>query len=252
MRLKGKAVLLTGASSGIGEAAAMRLAEEGAKVVAVARRFERLKALAERAANLPGEIFPFAGDMSKDEDIKNSVRATVEKYGGIDVLVNNAGILDRFLSADNMEDEVWDQVMAVNLTGPMKLIREAMSHMLKQKSGNIINISSVGGLFGAKGGLAYVTSKHGIIGMTKHIGAIFADQGIRCNAIAPGSIKTEIGQTVQNPNMTVLNKVLKSAEVFPAAGEPEDIANLILFLASDESKFVNGATIVSDGGWTIQ
>ena len=88
--------------------------------------------------------------------------------------------------------------------------------------------------------------------MTKHIGAIFADQGIRCNAIAPGNIKTDIGQTVENPNMAVLNKVLKSAEVLPVAGETEDIANVILFLASDESKFINGATIVSDGGWTVQ
>ncbi len=252
MRLQDKVVLLTGASSGIGEAAALRLAEEGAKVVAVARRFERLKSLAEKADKLSGEIYPLAGDMSKDEDIKNSVKTTVEKYGKIDVLVNNAGILDRFLSVDNMEDEVWDRVMSVNLTGPMKLSREAMAHMLKQGSGNIINISSVGGLLGAKGGLAYVTSKHAIIGMTKHIGAIFADQGIRCNAIAPGNIKTDIGQTVENPNMAVLNKVLKSAEVLPVAGETEDIANVILFLASDESKFINGATIVSDGGWTVQ
>lgn len=252
MRVKDKIVILTGASSGIGEATALRLAQEGAKVVAIARRFERLKVLEEKASNLNGEIYPLAGDVSKDEDIKNAVRVTMEKYGKIDVLINNAGILDRFLSADNMEDEVWNQVMTVNLTGPMKLIREAMPHMLEQKSGNIINVSSVGGLFGAKGGLAYVTSKHGILGMTKHIGAIFADKGIRCNAVAPGSIKTEIGQKVENPNMAVLNKVLKSAEVFPMTGESIDIANVILFLASDESIFINGATIVSDGGWTIQ
>lgn len=251
MRLKDKVIILTGASSGIGETTALRLAEEGAKVVAIARRFEKLKLLEEKANNLPGQIYPLAGDMTKDEDIKNTVKTTIEKYGKIDVLINNAGVLDRFLSADNMEDEVWDKVMSVNLTGPMKLIREAIPHMRQEKSGNIINISSVGGLFGAKGGLAYVTSKHGIIGMTKHIGAIFAEEGIRCNAIAPGSIKTEIGSTVENPNMAVLDKVMKSTEVFPQAGEPEDIANIILFLSSDESKFINGATIVADGGWTI-
>lgn len=252
MRVKDKVVILTGASSGIGEAAALTLAREGANVVVVARRFERLEALKEKAADLHGEIYPVAGDMSKDEDIKNVVKSTVDKYGRIDVLVNNAGILDRFLSADNVEDEVWDSVLAVNLTGPMKLIRESMVYMKKQESGNIINIASVGGLFGAKGGLAYVTSKHGIIGMTKHIGAIFGEEGIRCNAIAPGSIKTEIGNTVENPNMQVYNKVMKSAAVLPVLGEAEDIANVILFLASDESKFINGATIVSDGGWTIQ
>lgn len=252
MRVKDKVIILTGASSGIGEAAALTLAREGAKVVVVARRFERLEALKEKATDLSGDIYPVAGDMSKDEDIKNVVKATVDKYGRVDVLVNNAGILDRFLSADNVEDEIWDNVLAVNLTGPMKLIREAMVYMKKQESGNIINIASVGGLFGAKGGLAYVTSKHGIIGMTKHIGAIFGEEGIRCNAIAPGSIKTEIGNSVENPNMQVYNKVMKSASVLPVLGEPEDIANLILFLASDESKFINGATIVSDGGWTIQ
>lgn len=251
MRLKDKVVILTGASSGIGEAAALRMAEEGAKVVVIARRFERLEKLAERAADFEGEIYPLAGDMSKDEDIKNTVEKTVEKYGRVDVVVNNAGVLDKFLSADNMEDEVWDFVMTVNVTGPMKLIREAMPYMKEQKSGNIINISSVGGLFGAKGGLAYVTSKHAIIGMTKHIAAIFGDQGIRCNAIAPGTIETEIGGTVTEPNMMVLDKVMKTAEVYPVVGEPDDIGNLILFLASDESKFINGATIVSDGGWTI-
>src|SRR5690625_1459900 len=227
------------------------MAEEGAKVVVIARRFERLEKLAERAADFEGEIYPLAGDMSKDEDIKNTVEKTVEKYGRVDVVVNNAGVLDKFLSAGNMEDEVWDFVMTVNVTGPMKLIREAMPYMKEQKSGNIINISSVGGLFGAKGGLAYVTSKHAIIGMTKHIAAIFGDQGIRCNAIAPGTVETEIGGTVKEPNMMVLDKVMKTAEVYPVVGEPDDIGNLILFLASDESKFINGATIVSDGGWTI-
>lgn len=252
MRVKDKVIILTGASSGIGEVAALTLAREGAKVVVVARRFEKLEALKYKAKDLQGEIYPVAGDMSKDEDIKNVVKATVDKYGRVDVLVNNAGILDGFLSADNIEDEIWDNVMAVNLTGPMKLIREAMVHMKEQKSGNIINMASVGGLFGAKGGLAYVTSKHGIIGMTKHIAAIFGEEGIRCNAIAPGSIKTDIGNSVKNPNMQVYNKVMKSASVLPVLGEPEDIANIILFLASDESKFINGATIVSDGGWTIQ
>ena len=250
MRLQDKVVLLTGASSGIGRAAALRLAEEGAKVVAVARRLDRLKELEGESKDFSGEIYSMQGDVSKVEDISRVVKDTVEKYSRIDVLINNAGILDRFLTADNMEDEIWDQVINVNLTAPMKLIREVIPYMTKQGSGNIINISSVGGLFGAKGGLAYVTSKHGLIGMTKHIGVIFAEQGIRCNAIAPGSVKTDIGNTIQDPDTRVYNKVIKSAGVFPVLGESEDIANLMLFLASDESKFINGATIVSDGGWT--
>lgn len=250
MRVKDKVVILTGASSGIGEDTALRLAKEGARVVAVARRFDRLKDLQERARDFTGEIYPLQGDMSSDEDIKNIVDTTRREYGRIDVLINNAGVLDRYLSADNMEDDVWDWVIKINLTGPMKLTREAMKYMLEQESGNIINISSVGGLYGAKGGLGYVTTKHGIIGMTKHIGAIFADKGIRANVIAPGNIKTDIGETVSDPNQEVLDKIIKTTEALPVLGEVEDIGNLILFLASDESKFINGATIVSDGGWT--
>ncbi len=250
MKLKDKVIILTGASSGIGRATALKLVAEGAKVVAVARRTERLEELKKEGADLPGEIYPITGDVSKDGDIDKLVEETIENYGKIDVLINNAGIVDRFLSADNMEDELWDRVMDVNLTAPMKLIRKSLNYMLDQGEGNIINVASVGGLFGAKGGLAYVASKHAIIGMTKHIGVIFADKGIRCNAIAPGSIKTEIGQNVKEPNMFVLDKVMKSTEALPALGEAEDIGNLMVFLASEDSKFINAATIVADGGWT--
>ena len=250
MKLKDKVVILTGASSGMGRAGALKFAEEGAKVVAVARRKERLEELVEASKNLEGEIYAFAGDVSKDEDIKRVVDETISRFGRIDVLVNNAGILDDYLSADNMTDEMWDKVINVNLTAPMKLIRGVINHMIKQGSGNIINVASIGGLFGARGGMAYVTSKHGLIGMTKHIGYMFQDKGIRCNAIAPGSVKTEIGGTVQNPNMAVLNKLMTGLQVLPVAGEAEDIANIMVFLASDESRFINGATIVADGGWT--
>ena len=250
MRLKDKVVILTGASSGIGNATALKFAEEGAKVVVVARRAERLSELKESAKGLNGEIYPISGDVSADEDIKRIVSETLDRYKRIDILVNNAGILDNYLSADNMEDEVWDKVLNVNLTGPMKMIREVIPHMLNQGAGNIINTASVGGLHGARGGMAYVASKHGLIGMTKHIGYIFQDKGIRCNAIAPGSVKTEIGGTVKSPNQFVLDKLMKGVQMFPVAGEAEEIANVMLFLASDESSFINGTTIVADGGWT--
>lgn len=250
MRLKGKVVILTGASSGMGRAGALRFAEEGAKVVAVARRKERLEELVEASKNLSGEIYAFPGDVSQDEDINTVVEEAINKYGRIDVLVNNAGILDDYLSADNMTDEMWNKVLNVNVTGPMKLIRGVINHMINQGSGNIINVASVGGLFGARGGMAYVASKHALLGMTKHIGFIFHDKGIRCNAIAPGAVNTEIGGTVENPNMAVLEKLMKGHQVFPTAGEGEDIGNIMVFLASDESRFINGATIVADGGWT--
>ena len=255
MRLEDKIIILTGASSGIGEATALRFAKEGATVIAFARRKEQLNKLKEKASEFPGKIIPAVGDVTNDKDVKSVVQDTIDEFGRIDVLINNAGILDRYLSVDNMEDEVFDQVMEVNVKGPMRITREVINQMKKQKSGNIINTSSVGGLHGGRGGLAYVMSKHAIVGMTKHIGFMFQEYGIRCNAVAPGSIATQIGTTVKDPNLPVLNKIIKGSEIFPdemlpVLAEPEEIANVMLFLASDESSFVNGEVIVADGGWT--
>lgn len=250
MKLKDKVVILTGASSGIGEATALRFAEEGAKVVIVARSEDKLNKIVDRASEFPGEIIAIAGDVSKQEDVEKLVNKTIDTYGRIDVLVNNAGVLDNYLSADNMTDEVWDRVFDINVTGPMRLIREVLKHMVKENKGNIINTASVGGLYGGRGGMAYVASKHALVGMTKHIGFMFQDKGIRCNAVAPGSIATEIGHKVKEPNMDVLNKLMKGFELYPETGEPQEIANVMLFLASDDSSFVNGTTIVADGGWT--
>lgn len=250
MKLKDKVVILTGASSGIGEATALRFAEEGAKVIIVARSEDKLNKIVDRASDFPGEVIAIAGDVSKQEDVEKLVNKTIDTYGRIDVLVNNAGVLDNYLSADNMTDEVWDRVFDINVTGPMRLIREVLKHMVKENKGNIINTASVGGLYGGRGGMAYVSSKHALVGMTKHIGFMFQDKGIRCNAVAPGSIATEIGNKVKEPNMDVLNKLMKGFELYPETGEPQQIANVMLFLASDDSSFVNGTTIVADGGWT--
>ena len=250
MKLKDKVVILTGASSGIGEATALRFSEEGAKVVIVARSEDKLNKIVDRASEFPGEVIAIAGDVSKQEDVEKLVNKTIDTYGRIDVLVNNAGVLDNYLSADNMTDEVWDRVFDINVTGPMRLIREVLKHMVKENKGNIINTASVGGLYGGRGGMAYVASKHALVGMTKHIGFMFQDKGIRCNAVAPGSIATEIGHKVKEPNMDVLNKLMKGFELYPETGEPQEIANVMLFLASDDSSFVNGTTIVADGGWT--
>lgn len=250
MKLKDKVVILTGASSGIGEVTALRFAEEGAKVVIVARSEDKLNKIVDRASEFPGEVIAIAGDVSKQEDVENLVNKTIDTYGRIDVLVNNAGVLDNYLSADNMTDEVWDRVFDINVTGPMRLIREVLKHMLKENKGNIINTASVGGLYGGRGGMAYVASKHALVGMTKHIGFMFHDKGIRCNAVAPGSIATAIGNKVKEPNLDVLNKLMKGFELYPGTGESQEIANVMLFLASDDSSFVNGTTIVADGGWT--
>ncbi|SHH68734.1 NAD(P)-dependent dehydrogenase, short-chain alcohol dehydrogenase family [Anaerosphaera aminiphila DSM 21120] len=250
MRLEDKIVILTGASSGIGRATALRFAKEGAKVIAMARRKERLDELAGEAKDFAGEIIPYVGDVSKDEDIKGVVAMAITKYNRVDVLINNAGILDKMKTASDIDDELWDKILNVNVTGVMKMIREVIPHMVEQKSGSIVNTASVGGLFGGRGGMAYVASKHAVIGMTKHIGFEFQEYGIRCNAVAPGSVATEVFGTGEGVNQSVMEKLNKGVAVLPVLGKAEEIANVMLFLASDEASFVNGAVVVADGGWT--
>lgn len=249
MRLKEKIILLTGASSGIGKSVALLFAKEGAKVVAVARRMEKLEELSKEAADLSGEIVAFRGDISIDEDIDNMVDYTMERYGRIDVLMNNAGILDNFIPVDEVTDELWDKVIKVNLTSPMKLARKVIPIMIKQEKGNIINTSSLGGLYGGRAGAAYTASKHGLNGLTKNIAYMYAPKGIRCNAICPGGVDTEIMDNLHASEYG-MDRIMKGTANNPRSGSSEEIANIALFLASDESSFVNGDSIVADSGWT--
>lgn len=249
MRLDGKVVLLTGASAGIGKEIALLFAKEGARVVAVARRMNRLEELAKESIDLAGEIVAHEGDISKAEDIDSMVDFTMEKYGKIDVLVNNAGILDNFTPVGELADELWDKVININLTAPMKLARKLVPIMEKQENGNIINISSLGGLYGGRAGTAYSASKFGLTGLTKNIAYMYAEKGIRCNAICPGGVDTEIMTSLQ-PSEFGMERIMKGTGNNIRSGSGKEIANIALFLASDESSFVNGDTIVADAGWT--
>lgn len=216
----------------------------------MARRQNKLDELKADAEGLEGKIHTFAGDVSSQEDIENMVKETMDTYGKIDVLVNNAGVLDRYLSAHDMEDEVWERVMTINLDGAMKLTREVLPHMMKAESGSIINTASVGGLHGGRGGMAYVTYKHALVGMTKHTGFMYRDYGIRCNAIAPGSIDTGIALGKGDINEHVLKELMAGYQAHSILGQSSQIADVMLFLASEESSFINGTVLVADGGWT--
>ncbi len=250
MKLEGKVIIITGASSGIGKEIALLFAKEGAKVVAAARRADKLEDLVAEASHFTGEIYAISSDVGIEEEVDRLVDETVAKYGTVDIVINNAGVLDNYQSPENVDEAVWRKVFDVNVDSIMRMTRKVIPIMKAKKSGVIINTASVGGLFGMRGGLGYVASKHAVVGMTKHIGYAYADEGIRCVAVAPGSIATEIGNKVSNPDMGTLDKLMAGVSNFQHFGKPEDLAKTYLFLASDDANFVNGTTIVVDGGWT--
>lgn len=249
MRLENKVVLLTGASSGMGRDMALLFAKEGAKVVAVARREEKLKEIADQSKDFAGEILACEGDVSKQEDIDKMVDFTMGKYNRIDVLVNNAGVMDNFEAVADVTDEDWDKILSINLTAPMRILRKVIPIMIKQEKGNIINISSLGGLYGARAGASYTSSKFALTGLTKNTAYMYAEKGIRCNSIHPGGVDTEISKNLK-PNEFGMDRVMKGVANNLRSGSGEEIANIALFLASEESSFVNGAAIVADAGWT--
>lgn len=250
MKLQNKVAVITGAASGMGKAIALLFAKEGAKVVIADMNQEGLNAVVNDIQNSGGMAKAIVTNVTKEEDINNMINTALNDYGSLDILVNNAGIMDNFMTVANLSNELWDKILAVNLTGPMMASRLALQIMTKQESGGvIINTSSVGGLYGTRGGAAYVASKHGLIGLTKNIAAVYSKQGIRCNAIAPGGVNTNIGSTITAPDMLGMESLNKGTGEAPI-GQPEEIASVALFLASDDSSFVNGVTIVADGGWT--
>ena len=244
MRLDGKVAVVTGAGSGIGQATAQLFHAEGAKVVVTDYRPGGLEKLPKS-----DRIVSVQGDVSTRADAERMVGTALERFGRIDILCNVAGIVDRLLPVAELTDEVWDRVLAVNLSGPMYTSRAALPAMLKQGGGVILNVSSVGGLFGARGGAAYVASKHGLIGLTKSIAATYGKDGIRCVAVCPGAVNTGISLGGE-PSAKGYEALDRTLPANLRVGEAGEIAALMLFLASDEASFVNGTALVADGGWT--
>ncbi len=250
MSVSGKSVVVTGASSGMGKAIVELFVREGALVVAVARRKERLDALVESLKDAPGKVIAFAGDVSKREDNEAMIDLAVKEYGKLDVLVNNAGVMDDMAPMAEVSDEKYEYVMGINVYGPMAAMRKACNVFLAQgNGGSIINISSIGASHQAAGPV-YGASKAAVNAMSRSVAFMYMKDGIRCNAIAPGGIATEIGSAMGMPNMNGYQKIQGVLGLAPAQGQAADIANAALFLASDQSAYISGAILPLDGGWT--
>ena len=251
MRLQGKVAVVTGAASGMGLAIATLFTAEGASVVAGDWNEQRLTEAVANIKNAGGTITGVQGNIADKAAAESLIDTAVQNYGRLDILVNNAGVMDYMQGVGEVTDEIWRKVLGINLDGPMYTSRRAVPQMLKQGGGSIINVGSTASISGGAAGTAYTVSKHGVLGLTRSTAWMYATRGIRCNAILPGGTKTNIAETmpVDKLDMTGAARAGAFAALIPATLDPIDIANLALFLASDESRLINGAYITADGGW---
>ncbi|HET7147974.1 MAG TPA: SDR family NAD(P)-dependent oxidoreductase [Candidatus Nitrosopolaris sp.] len=245
MRLRGRVALVTGAASGIGLGIALLFIKEGAKVV-----FSDINESGKAAADAAGENALFIQcDISDTESVKILVAKTLDAFGTIDILINNAGIV-RQNPISKTSDEEWNAVINTNLKGPFLLIREVLPTFEKNGQGKIVSTASIAGIIGYENLSPYCASKGGIIAMTRALALEFAPKKINVNCICPGAIKTGMTKMIEE-NETILKQTLM---VIPAGrmGDPIDIANAALYLASDESDYVTGMSLVVDGGWSVR
>ena len=250
MRLQEKVAVVTGAASGMGKAIAELYAKEGAKVIVADLNLEGAEKVVEGITSNGGVAKAVKVNVAKLEDIENMIDTAVNEYGTLDILVNNAGIMDGFEPVGDITDEKWDLIFDVNTKGVMRATRKALPIFLEKGKGVIVNTASTGGLNGAHAGAAYGASKHAVVGMTKNTGFMYANKGIRCNAIAPGAVETNISSSMNNVNAFGLSRSQLAQAVIPRVGSAEEIAQVALFLASDESSFINGTVVTADAGWT--
>lgn len=242
-RLKDKVAFIVGGTSGIGEATAIAFANEGAKVIVGGRNEEKGQEIVEKVKDNQGEATFVSIDVSDASSVKEAVKQCIDAFGTIDILYNGAGIHDEYANALETDEETYDKIMAVNLKGPFLTTKEVLPIFLEKGKGKIINIGSQGTQVAGPGGSTYVTTKHAIEGYTKQLSYDFGSKGVNANVLAPGFIDTPMVEGIEEERLKDI----------PArrAGNPEEIAALAIFLASDESDYMHGSTVLMDGGWNI-
>ncbi|MBS3905998.1 MAG: glucose 1-dehydrogenase [Syntrophaceae bacterium] len=248
MKLKGKVALITGSTRGIGREFAIGFAKEGADVIINGRNLEKAKAVAEEVKSIGVKSIAIGADVSLSQDVTRMVEEAIQSLGRIDLLVNNAGVNPFILEAEKIKEEGWDQVIDVNLKGVFLCCQAVGKKMIEQGGGKIINISSVVGFLGEQGFLPYSVSKAGVMMLTRVLAYEWSKYHVTVNAIAPGFIAGGMNTPILNKEILVSG--LTQQVPLKRLGKPEEIVKIALFLASEDSSYINGTTIVADGGLT--
>lgn len=252
--LVGKVAIITGAASGMGQATAMLMAKRGARVVVADLAADRGAKVAESIKSSGGEAIACSGDIASEADWRRLVAATIATYGGVDILHNNAADLrpetygrDASIALEDMDVELWDHMMAVNLRGTMLGCKHVIPEMMRQGGGSIINVSSNAALAGQETTMAYGASKAGVNVLTQYVATAYGKRGIRCNAVAPGLVVSSEVKAALDPGLI---RIFEENILTPYTGVPEDVAEVVAFLASDAARYITGQIIAVDGGLT--
>jgi NAD(P)-dependent dehydrogenase (short-subunit alcohol dehydrogenase family) len=248
MRLEGKVVLITGSTRGIGKEFAIGFAKEGADIIINGRNLEKAKVVAKEIEGLGVKSMAIGADVSLSQDVTRMVEEAINAFGRIDLLVNNAGVNPFILEAEKIKEEGWDQVLNVNLKGVFLCCQAVGKKMIQQGGGKIINISSAAGLLGEQGLLPYCVSKAGVMVLTRILAYEWSRYNILVNAIAPGVIAGGMNTPILNKEILVSGLIQQVP--LKRLGSPEEIVKIALFLASEDSSYINGTTIVADGSMT--